>query len=905
MHDKKFCSFYLFIKTFLFLLFQKCQAGLTFPVIIKRRPMIEGAFNFQSMDLYQILELSQSLDSDSRKNAEFFLQEIECHNIEGFYLNLSMIFCQKKINLEIRRLSGLILKNKIYSKEIFYQKETSKSWSIFPNILLKNKIKKNILEVLGDQEKLIRRVSSQILAKISQIELFEEEKTEIFTFFLLNLENFKFEKNLFIGTLETIQFVFQEIETKNLKIQIKQNLTEIISKLIFPLIIEKNDSADELKIASLTTLFYTLDLFDKIMEEEENTIYILNLVFTQIRIDNLFIQKIVFEILEKLIENYYEYFEKFIYFIFEHTLIILKNNYEVIGQSAIEFWISIADKEFGINTASFQALKEGRVPPIHSRFFINKTNHFLTEHLIDFTKKKKKNFEIEEWNCHNSAEICLNLMIQASPREILPVLTSYIKNNLIQKNSFLEVECALSVFIAIFDGIGPKMLYSNIDDFLEIFFQFIESQNFYISGLTIWAFGKICSVGSFFIREKLNQLIKLLFVALMNKEKVEKSPWSLNEISIGFGKEGVLSWSIEKILFSLFNPIFNKKNYKKRTNELFEVMGSFILNSSVREKAFILSCIPLIFKKFMKSFVDNGYYSVEEQEIQNCLLRAMNIIIQKRGKKFSFLLSKKILDFIQSLITLLNSCKTENTLDEEILIFFGITIQILPRNLPEYSGKIIPFILDRIMTQNNFQIMSLAIGIVGDICRCLSEEFKPYLEQTLQLLIKVLQDENLDKNLKPLILSCLGDVAFTTEDSSLKYFNFSIPFFKGASFFTQQLLLKDDPDRFEYKLSIKESILEGISSLIQNTNTKINIIETQKELEWILNFIPTLILEDRTLRITLLIIGLIGDLSLHFFNFKRIFFHEKWITQFLFEFEMSKDERVKNLGEWVKEILEL
>jgi importin subunit beta-1 len=854
-----------------------------------------------SMKLIQLLEMAQSSNTALRQEAEAKIEVIEKENFIDFCLNLSKILCEKKNKSEIRRLSGLILKNKISINKEIAKRENGNNWLNFSDGLRKSEIKENVLKVLGEKDKHVRRVSSQILAQIVLVELSEKLYTGLIDNFFFRLQSSNFEENLYHGTLEIFQFILQEFRIKNFNSEIIDKLSDIVSKLVFPLISQESHEFEELKIGALHTFISSVELFEKKLEITENRDYILKLICNQLISRNDAVLKLSFEIFEKLIMICYDHFENFISFIFESSLFLIFEGSESACLSAIEFWSTVAEKEFEINIISLQALNEGRVSPIHSRNFIKKISKFYTEYILKYIKLKIKNRETDEWNCYNSAGVSLNLMSQAAPSEIIENVLTFSNQNLTEKACSISIESSFFAFITIFDGIGPKILYGKVSVFLKIFVEYLKNGKNQIFKLASWAIGKICTVGSFFIRKKINVTIQFLFLYLIKKEIFENSSWSLNEISIGFGKEGVLSWCFNEIFCSIFQ-ILSRGN-RENKNELFEISGSFILNSSVREKSTILTIFPLIFKFFKENVASKNYPMIEEQENANFILRFINIIIQKFGKNFGGSFCICLLEYFHNLISEINKSPIENILDEEILIFLGISIQGFLKKHPKYLENWVPFVLQKIKPKNNEQILSLAIGVIGDICRAIGAQFKPYLEQTLQVLIYILQNEN--ENIKPIILACLGDIAFTTEDSSWKYFNFSIPLFKAAANFTKEFFDVDDLDKFENRLQLKESILEGISSVIQNTRIKDNFLQINEKLDWIFVFLGHIMEEDRTQRISFLTIGLIGDLSQYFLNFKKTYRRKKWIHQILFEFENSDNEKSKNLGEWVKESLKL
>ncbi|KAL0743229.1 hypothetical protein Bca4012_084742 [Brassica carinata] len=61
----------------------------------------------------------------------------------------------------------------------------------------------------------------------------------------------------------------------------------------------------------------------------------------------------------------------------------------------------------------------------------------------------------------------------------------------------------------------------------------------------------------------------------------------------------------------------------------------------------------------------------------------------------------------------------------------------------------------------NFEECSITVGVVGDICRAIDDKILPFCNQIVSLLLKNLQsdDASLPTSVKPLIFSCIGDIA--------------------------------------------------------------------------------------------------------------------------------------------------
>jgi len=69
----------------------------------------------------------------------------------------------------------------------------------------------------------------------------------------------------------------------------------------------------------------------------------------------------------------------------------------------------------------------------------------------------------------------------------------------------------------------------------------------------------------------------------------------------------------------------------------------------------------------------------------------------------------------------------------------------------------------------DYQVCSVAVGVVGDIARALGTNITPYCDRIITLLLQNLQNRALDRAVKPPILSCFGDIALAVGGGFDKY----------------------------------------------------------------------------------------------------------------------------------------
>jgi importin subunit beta-1 len=61
------------------------------------------------------------------------------------------------------------------------------------------------------------------------------------------------------------------------------------------------------------------------------------------------------------------------------------------------------------------------------------------------------------------------------------------------------------------------------------------------------------------------------------------------------------------------------------------------------------------------------------------------------------------------------------------------------------------------------------VGVVGDISRALNNKILPYCDEIVSILLQDLQNPLLNRNVKPPILSCFGDIALAIGGEFVKY----------------------------------------------------------------------------------------------------------------------------------------
>jgi len=851
------------------------------------------------MELFEILSYAQDMNSDVRKKAELYLNDSEFKNPLKFYSDLVQIFAKESMPSGIRGLAGLILKNKI--DPLTKEEEKKKDFNINQKFF-REEIKGILLKIFESPSKIARRTSSQIYAKISKIEIIEDNRTDVFRN-LYTMTSEKKSQNFQCSVLETIEFICQEYHALSSTKALAPFSTEIFN-IISNSISQSLDNEIEIKFSGLNALSCSIFLMKDILKEKITQQLTFKIIFQQLESKEKKIRRVVFEILDKIAQDYYNILEDHILIIFHSSLATIKKDHEIVVLQAIELWSTIADIEFELTTNSIQAVYEGRNPFEYSRHFILQSSTILSSFLLELIKEKNIEYENDEWNCCAAAGTCLNLISQVAPGEIIPDIVSFIENNLFSTNPSKSRESASLAFVAILDGLGSKMMYNHVIKTLPSWLYYLEEENPNVQSMISWTIGKISCISPYLLRGTLGKVVQLTIQNLNVSKTVYKTCWSLNEIFQSFGKEGSLDWCIEGIFFSLMNFILYQKPENFVTDELFEIFCSMILNSSTRNKIQITSLVPTLFLKLRESLSFED--SESAKKIQSHMCRVIGCSIQRIGKKMDSNFTEKIINLIIQTSSIEKKGNYNWVLEEELLVCIGTIVQKMQKKITVFLGELVPFLIKSIKNGENFQVSSLAIGILGDVCRCTEINFKPFIERAALSIFSLLQNPKINPNLKPLVLVCLGDIALSDESFWENFSSKVLKIFKEASGSFEKFSNLDEMENREWVLSMKESLIEGMVGIIQsfqNDNRKKGSEEEYIKLLWIPKFLQEILSKNRKLRTTEACLGLIGDLSLNFPLFKKTSISYSWVRQILFEAKNNRISKVKTLGSWIYELV--
>jgi len=210
-----------------------------------------------------------------------------------------------------------------------------------------------------------------------------------------------------------------------------------------------------------------------------------------------------------------------------------------------------------------------------------------------------------------------------------------------------------------------------------------------------------------------------------------------------------------------------------------------------------------------------------------------------------------------TLLQLLQNAYAHSTIQEDIFLAVGALTTALEEYFGAYLDSFAPYLYSALANHEEYQLCSIAIGLIGDISRALGENVFPYCDNFMTHLLNDIQSGVLDSSVKPAILSCFGDIALAIGARFENYLTFVMQVLQQASG------VRIDPttsfDMIDYVNSLREGIVEayvGITQAMKSGGRAQLLIPYVQHIFGFLSVVHNEV--DKTEPLTRGIIGLLG-----------------------------------------------
>lgn len=822
------------------------------------------------------------------------LSDMEAQNYP-LYLQL---LCHELTNdakpAESRQLASVLLKNTMSAKEAAMREQKIQKY-LGLDMNLRTQIKQAVLGALNANIREARTGAAQIISQIAYIELPRHMWPDLITILLSNMDQQS--DILREASLETLGFICEEIEPDILTTQANQILTAICKGI--------KDPNAEIKFYGCQAMYDALAFAKQNFEKENERNYIMQVLCDcAVPPEVEKVRTTALQCIVQIASLYYEKLSQYMQKIFSITLESIKKESPEICLQAIEFWSTVCEEEIEIEVENEEAAEMKIETTRQSQNFIRGALKYLVPLLAETLSKQEDEPDEDNWTPAMAAGACLSLVAECVCDEIVPVIMPFIEQNITNPNWKFR-EAATLAFGAILEG--PKTyLPTLITQALPVLLSHMRDPVIYVKDTTAWTIGRICEFHPETVTNSLQNVITILVEALQDSPKVASNAcYALHSLAKAYEGDiekntSALSPYYQGLLEKLF--LVTEREDADESNLLptaYEAVNVLIQCGAQDVFPTIAKVVSLLCDRLEKTF-SIQILTVEDRdrqyELQSHLCSSLQISTQKLGASISPVADRMMLLFLQ----LFNE-KNANV-HEEALMAVGAIVNAVESNFEKYMPHFKPFLIAGLRNYEEFQICSAAVGVVGDLTRALNMKMLPYCDEIVSILLQDLQSPQLNRSVKPPILSCFGDIALAIGREFLKYLGVVMNMLQQASVATVDT---NDPELVDWLNQLREGIFEAYTGIIQGLRGD-NVANPN-----LLPFVPHIVnfagfvFSDPQHTETVMrgAVGVLGDIAHSVGPLAKTHLQLPFVKNIIQECCKSEDSQTKDTAIWAKEVI--
>ncbi|GAA5945153.1 karyopherin beta [Sporobolomyces koalae] len=816
------------------------------------------------MDANAVLSATLSPNQQERQAATEQLTQLLASNPSQYLLALSHALADPQSPSHIRNAAGLAIKNALSARESARQDEYAARWTAL-DPATRDKLKHDALATLDAADRGARNVSGQVIAAIAAIELPAGLWNNLIAQ-LLDLASRGDNPNLRQATLQTIGYICEGIKPEVLAAQSNEILTAVVQGA------RKEETSPDVQLAAINALYNSLEFVRENFGREGERNYIMQVVCEATQSPSSDVQVSAFACLVKIMHLYYDFMKFYMErALFGLTVLGMKHADENVALQAVEFWSTVCDEEIELALEAEEAAEYSEAPERESSHFARVALPEILPVLLLLLTKQDEDATDDEWNVSMAGGTCLALLAQCVGDGIVGPIIPFVESN-IKNPDWRYREAAVMAFGSILDGPEEKILAPLVAQALPTLIEMLRDPSLQVRDTTAWTLGRVSDVlvKTIKVDVHLPPLVSSLVGSLDESPRiVSNCCWTIMNLAEQLGDSGAdtcaLSPFYDPVVSALLRLAEKASNESNSRTSAYEALSALVTHAPS-------DCLPTI-SKLVMSVLDRSEALLGMQpqlvgaddrnnynELQVNICSLITSTIRRLGSEI-----QPLADRIMSLLLrLVSTAGKQSPVLEDAFLAVGAMTSALEAGFHPYLTPFLPYLVNALESHEEYQLSSIAVGLVGDICRALGPQSIAYCQGFMEVLLSALQSPVLHRSVKPPILSCFGDVALAVGPAFEPFLETTMNVLQQAG------AMRADPSNFDlvdYINGLREGILEAYTSIVSGFKTGGKADVLLPYIGGVFGFLHLALTDqDRTETILRSAIGVIGDLAEAFPN---------------------------------------
>ena len=761
--------------------------------------MQQQSQNYNPDELSIYLENGLNPDQNIRKQAEDKITQLSKIDFGKFLIELSKKLSTEQEKKVVRQMSATIIKNLIakedYLENYFNLNEETKTV-----------IKNNILSTLASGDIDIRKAAALTVAGICRVEIPKKQWLNIFNILSRTAQNEDI--NIQLSSLTCLEYIYEEIKQSDLPVDTVANLLNTYYSLL-----TNTDLKDEICYSALKSILKFLPFIKDFIKNVESELRFYDLIEKYIRNKNKNIREVAIKIFIQIAVLYYNSLENYIDKIFNFSKQIIEEDVESNKILCMEIWIAIGyEEDYRLNTIN-QIKKQ-------SAGLLQKYHIQLSELCLKFIVTD--DYYNEEYTISNASFFLLSAMSRVCQKEFLKNMIDYISSSMNSQNQLEKIKYSgLNVFRAIINTKYKEDFYPIVKDSLGMVSQILLENNYPAHFKKLCAF-ILKSITKNFGEELVTDLIyfnkmielflslfknsskEVLFILIMALHNLIKAiSWNPGD------QTNVLSKHMQPVCEQMIQISQNINYYDTEHNV---VCISFLLIGTLGERAgldinnYMTNVFKGLIEMYSKTLKVSEFPSLEvAYNYQSFIASSLT------GFLTTGMATPELCGNLLEII--INSFELRKEVYEEGITLFGSICQFTKGNFNAVMDKISPYLIKGLKSTDTPSLCRVSVLCLSDIFQGLGENNK-YVGDYLPLIMNILSNNSIDRNLKPFCFNIISDLFMYCQKEVFNFFD-QIMTIIGQAMEATKVTLPDDTDidTINNFIDLREHLLENVTCI--------------------------------------------------------------------------------------------
>lgn len=861
-----------------------------------------------------------SSSAEERQRAEQRMRDLAQENWVEYLGELVGVLGSESERTEVRMLAGLAAKNELTSKDAQRRAQQSAQWIEIAQDA-KNQMKSASVAALMTEDERVANQAAQLVAAIAAIELPRGEWPELMR---VIVDNTKSDRPVHVkrASLLTIGYICEECDPDNAQVAAQSNgiLIAIVQGA------QPSEPSVVVRRTALEALVNSLEFIAGNFAREGERNYIMQVVCEATTAQDAGLQAVAFGALARIMSLYYQYMgvymEKALYGL---TVNGMRSGDDRVACMAVEFWSTVCEEELEIQLSAGASAggagangadqSAGAAAPTMYNFALVAIPDVLPT-LLSLLTRQNDDPDDDSWSVAMAAGACLQLFAQDTGNYVVRPTLQFVEQN-ISAAGWRQKEAAVMAFGSILDGPDRDQLKVVVQQALPALLALIHDESRAVCETASWCIGRISDLVVSAIEgdESLHQVMDALTFGLQSSPKVVANCcWALINLleqlcaDAASAQSSALSPYYPTLVPALLQVSAHDDNAAGARTSAYEALSSAVLYCGQGDINFVQQIATEAMQRLEQTLADSAKASVgnkaDLEELQSNLLSLLTSVTRRIGSDAAGVSDQ----LMRTYIKMLDTQGPDSVTEEDVFMAVSAVAAAVDSAFVKYMPPFLPF-LTKALENVDSPVCDAAIGIVVDICHSLGEDFIPYCQGFMAILGNTLANPRVRRELRPLILSCFGDIASSIAGQFVQYLQVVMEICKsaqemqpqaqaqaaqaaqggsgagadGASAASASAPAPVDYSETEYLVSVREAVLDayvGIVAGLHDSPQSLAPYMTQ-----IAGFLmaaysdPQLAANESVCRSA---VGMIGDLAQMYPDGSlRDFFSQQWVTDFI------------------------